>query len=155
MRTLFLLALAALAGATLATAAAQSTNDTNSTSGPGAAARLEWQREHFQNLTEFRRDALRSFEENRTLLRAQTEANFSEIRTAFFEGKAQAVADCLAAKPYVPCITQKLAALRATALLDHANATKDWVARIAQVRDASLALFQQEKDAWEAAHPRP
>jgi hypothetical protein len=172
MRTLLLVTLAALVGATAATAYAQSANDTNSTtSTTNDAALHEWQKERRQNLTEFRRDALQSFEENRTLLRARFDANVSAIRTTFLEAKADAIQACLQqAAPYgrdadghpgphqgvyADCMKGKLATLRETARSDHENATKAYRTAVEALRDASVKTFQDEKAAWEAAHPKP
>jgi hypothetical protein len=174
-RILTIVVLLALAGAAATTAIAQSENNTTTSDGSGGAggngnatALHEWQREHVQNLSAFRRQALESFAENRTLLQAMFEANLSQIRTTFLEGKVAAIESCLAqAAPYgrtdkgphdgvyADCMKTALESLRDNATAAHKAQVDNWRTSIAALREASKDQFQSDKAAWEAAHPRP
>lgn len=179
-RTRLLTALALLAlvaggaGAALARTNATATYSGSAPDRPCAvsdapsAAQAEWRLACARNVTELRRLAIESFNENKTLAIIQHEDNLSHVRATFEDGKLQAYQDCLArAAPFgrntsgphggalASCMKDKLQPLRQAALASHQAERQALVDAIKAARDGAKAQFQMQEQAWLAANPRP
>jgi hypothetical protein len=133
-----------------------------------SAALAAWRLACARNMTELRRLAIESFNENRTLALLAHEDNLTHVRATFEDGKLAAYKDCLAqAAPFgrnasgphggalASCLHGKLPPLRDAAMASHQAERKAVSDALAAARDAAKAQFDQMAQAWLVANPRP
>jgi len=173
MRTLTVLLLVGLAagaglGAAQSATTVTATNDHPCAAEGRNATTLQWRAHCAQNMTTFLRASIEQFNENRSLLLAQHEANESHVRATFADGKLAALQDCLAqAAPFgrnasgphsgvlAACLKEKMAPLRDAAKASHQAERQSLGDALQAARETAKARFAAQRDAWLAANPKP